>query len=112
MTANCHADTAFFRLNPLIQPAGNQGTAWWCPDGFTLDEFKQLVDLDIAAIKVAKVVLIKRLYDAWMAGRLKNQPIRANKALVCEISFANYPSTHLPMRLGWLFNARALIFGL
>ena len=91
-------DTAIFRLNPLIQPAGNQETGWRCPEGFTLDEFKQLVDLDMAAIKDEEVTLIKRLCDAWMAGRLNNQPIRANKALVCEIGFANYPSA----KAAWL----------
>ena len=91
-------DTSIFRLNPLIQPAGSQESGWRCPDGFTLDEFKQLVDLDMAAIKDEEVALIKRLCDAWMAGRLNNQPIRANKALVCEIGFANYQSA----KASWL----------
>ena len=91
-------DTSVFRLNPLIQPAGSLETGWRCPNGFTPDEFKQLVDLDMAAIKDDEVALITRLCDAWMSGRLNNQPIRANKALVCEIGFANYPSA----KAAWL----------
>lgn len=91
-------DTSIFRLNPLIQPTGSVETGWRCPDGFTPDEFKQLVELDMAAIKNEEVELITRLCDAWMNGRLKNQPIRANKALVCEIGFANYQAA----KIAWL----------
>ena len=82
--------TSIFRFNPLIQPSGSQETGWTCPTGFDPDSFKRLVDLDMAAVKDAEVALIKRLSDAWMQGDIKNQPIRANKALVCEIGFASY----------------------
>ena len=91
-------DTSVYRLNPLIQPAGSVEAGWRCPDGFTLEEFKQLVDLDMAAIKNEEVTLIKRLCEAWMNGQLNNQPIRANKALVCEIGFAKY----LDAKAAWL----------
>ncbi len=91
-------DTSVFRLNPLIQPAGSQETGWRCPEGFTLEEFKQLIDLDMAAIKNEEVALITRLCEAWMNGHLNNQPIRPNKALVCEIGFASYPAA----KAAWL----------
>jgi uncharacterized protein len=91
-------ETSIFRLNPLIQPAGSQETGWRCPNGFSSDEFKQLIDLDMAAIKDEEVALIVRLCDAWMSGQVNNQPIRANKALVCEIGFANYANA----KTAWL----------
>jgi uncharacterized protein len=93
-----YINTSVFRLNPLIQPAGSQETGWRCPEGFTLDEFKQLIDLDMAAIKNEEVSLITRLCEAWMIGRLNNQPIRPSKTLECEIGFANYPTA----KAAWL----------
>jgi uncharacterized protein len=93
-----YTNTSVFRLNPLIQPAGSQETGWRCPEGFTLDEFKQLIDLDMAAIKDEEVALIVRLCEAWMSGRLNNQPIRPSKTLECEIGFANYPAA----KAAWL----------
>ena len=29
--------------------------------------------------------------DAWLAGHVPNQPIRANRQLQCEIGFASFP---------------------
>ena len=96
MLHNCRVpDTSIFRLNPFIQPAGSVETGWRCPDAFTPDKFKRLVDLDMAAIKNEEVALVTRLCHAWINGRLKHQPIRGNKALVCEIGFANYQAAKI-----------------
>ena len=79
-------DTSIFCLNPFIHPTGSVETGWRCPDGFTPDEFKRLVDLDMAAIKNEGVALITRLCNAWMNGLLKNQHIRGNKALIVRLA--------------------------
>ena len=55
-------DTSVFRLNPLTQHAGSITTVWRCLDRFTLRAFKQLVDLDMAAIKNMKKLRLLCVY--------------------------------------------------
>jgi hypothetical protein len=90
----CPSDsTSIVRMNPLIQPkrdsvgAGTLGK-WGFPKGLGPDDFKKLVDLDMAAIKNDDVDLIHRFCELWIEGEINNQPIRANRNQDCEIGFA------------------------
>lgn len=65
------------RLNPLIQPCRTQDQ-WHLPKGLEGSQFNDLVKLDMDATGREDVKLIQRLFDAWQAGHVCNQPIRAD----------------------------------
>ncbi len=82
--------TSIVRMNPLIQPLGDESSGWQLPPGLGCDEFAKLVALDIAAIEQEDAGLIARFAELWIGGVVRNQPVRGNRALECEIGFPDY----------------------
>jgi len=82
------------RMNPLVQPlfdaAGNAqvpalAAPALAPAMSTTDVFTALVNLNMDAIEDQQVQLIQSLCEAWISGRIYNQPIRAGANFSCEI---------------------------
>ncbi|MDC8783911.1 patatin-like phospholipase family protein [Roseateles koreensis] len=68
-------ESPIVRLNPVIHPRLVTGK-WTAPKGFTLTEFKALVNLDISATADSDVELIDRLCANWVTGDSHNQAVR------------------------------------
>jgi hypothetical protein len=100
---------AVIRMNPLVQPLDPSGPAARAPDlltpepkpGHNLGIFAKLVDLDMDAVKDEEIELIRILGEAWIAGRVPNQPIRANGRFACEVGHARFPQA----KADWLRRA-------
>ena len=63
------------RMNPLISPLST-AEGWAAPPGWTPAQFKYLRDLDVDAIQPADVAYIDDWCSLWLAGQVRNQPIR------------------------------------
>ncbi|NHQ85243.1 hypothetical protein HA050_03850 [Iodobacter sp. HSC-16F04] len=83
-------DSGLIRLNPLIQANGNSEDGWTLPDGFDEEQFKRLINLDMAVIVQADIDLIVHFCELWMLDKVHNQAIRAGKDFICEIGFARF----------------------
>jgi len=102
-------DSRVIRMSPLIQPVGQPG-AWRTPDKLTMQDFKDLVEMDLAVVETAPIAVIMKFCEAWMdaaAGRppdpraqpVPNQPIRINgDTLACEIGHHRFSAA----RAAWL----------
>ena len=66
--------------------------AAWAPRGLSEDDFDRLTQLELDAIEADDIALLQRFCDAWLAGEVPNQPIRANSAMQCEIGFPVFPA--------------------
>jgi len=77
------------RMNALISPELKNGK-WTLPVGFDPEIFKQLIALDMDAVENKEVELIEYLGNKWLNDGVKNQAIRANSDLECEIGFGKY----------------------
>jgi uncharacterized protein len=84
------AATSVIRMNPLIQPDGNETDGWKFPQGFDADMFERLVKLDMAAVADSDVSLIRYFSTRWIQGAVRNQSIRVNRGLECEIGHPTY----------------------
>ena len=82
------------RMSPLVQPlfdaAGNAqlpalAAPASAPTMSAADVFSALVNLNMDAIEDEQVQLIQSLCDAWIAGKIYNQPIRTGVNYSCEI---------------------------
>jgi uncharacterized protein len=75
------------RLSPLVQPVWDDARrAWRLPPGLSREQFRALRTLDMAAVAQNAIELIEALGDAWLANKVPNQPIRANReTLAVEI---------------------------
>jgi hypothetical protein len=93
------ADGPVVRLSPLVQPA-RDGERWVLPSGFTMGEFRRLVDLQMDALRPRDVALIEKLADEWIAGRIANQPIRADAELRPAIGHGTFGEAAARVR-GW-----------
>jgi len=82
---------ALVRVSPLVQPVRGADGGWTLPRGLGEDEFARLTELELDAIDPGDIALLQRFCDAWLAGHVPNQPIRANRQLQCEIGFASFP---------------------
>src|SRR5438046_1657756 len=83
---------ALVRVSPLVQPVRGADGGWTLPRGLGEDEFARLTELELDAIDPGDIALLQRFCDAWLAGHVPNQPIRANRQLQCEIGFASVPA--------------------
>lgn len=72
----------FIRANPLLRPR-LVGNHWCAPPGYDSDRIKAIRKLGLDAIEPKQVELVKGICEAWLAGRLPNQPVRANAHLEC-----------------------------
>jgi hypothetical protein len=68
------------RLSPLISPVLINDT-WQVPPGITAAQFQALTRIDMDATKDDEINLIKALGNAWIAGQVRNQPVRLNNCL-------------------------------
>lgn len=80
------------RASPLVQPVRGADGGWTLPRGLSEDEFAGLTQLELDAVAPDDIGLLQRFCDAWLAGHVPNQPIRANGRLQCEIGFASFPA--------------------
>lgn len=78
------------RLNALIQPVVNSNNNWDYPAGITADQFKTLVDMDMAAVDQSQVDLINQFGNAWISGDVNNQGIRHNPDTTIDIGYSNF----------------------
>ena len=78
------------RMNPLISPLSVNG-AWAAPPGWTPAQFKYLRDLDVDAIPPADVAYIDDWCLLWLAGQVRNQPIRMDgQTFAVEIGYGDF----------------------
>jgi hypothetical protein len=83
------------RLSPCIQPIWNGAAtaSWSLPAGYTLDSFKTITGLDLAATGPSDLQAIHDLGMAWMAGVMPNQPVLPDaQTLQCVIGDPTYAS--------------------
>lgn len=80
------------RVSPLVQPVRSPDGGWTLPRGLSEDDFDRLTQLELDAIEADDIALLQRFCDAWLAGEVPNQPIRANSAMQCEIGFPVFPA--------------------
>jgi hypothetical protein len=82
------------RLSPCVQPIWNAAAAAWSlPAGYTLDSFKTITGLDLAAIAPDDLQAIHDLGAAWMSGAMPNQPVLPDpQTLQCVIGDPTYAS--------------------
>lgn len=76
------------RMNPLIAPLPNSGggvSAWTWPEGLKTPEQRKIIGLDMAAVQPNDFALVQQLASDWIAGRIRNQPIRMSNDLICDI---------------------------
>jgi uncharacterized protein len=93
-------DGPVVRLNPLIRPILDATNTWVAPAlnpagaAQSLADFKALAALGMDATQQSDVNLIVELATAWIAGTVRNQPIRwrTTEDVGCEIGFDNYPA--------------------
>lgn len=85
-------EVKFIRANPLIQPVYSiYSQKWECPAGFTKDEFRRLIDLDMDATKQNDVELINKLSLMYLENNVNNQPIRMGSGKMnCLIGQRNW----------------------
>jgi hypothetical protein len=72
------------RLSPLVQPVLTNGV-WALPTGYDDEAFEWIANLDMDAVKSEQIDWIWRLSDAWFAGHILNQAIRADRDFQCQI---------------------------
>lgn len=90
-------DGSVIRMNPLIQPIKKNGR-WAVPDGLGINDFEALVQLDMDAMNQTQIDTITRFCTAWLNNGVPNQPIRANRNLICEIGHDRF----LTARANWI----------
>ena len=66
------------RMNPLVRPRLDHMKNWIPPDGLTLQEFRQLTNIELDARVPEDVSLLVKFARAWLNDRVANQPIREN----------------------------------
>jgi hypothetical protein len=77
------------RLSPLIRPVQKNGK-WAPPAGMDDQTFEKLAKLQLDAVAVEGVGLIKALGDAWIGDAPINQPIRSGRSLRPEIGHETF----------------------
>lgn len=90
-------DGSVIRMNPLIQPIKKNGR-WAVPDGLGINDFEALVQLDMDAMNQTQIDTITRFCTAWLNNGVPNQPVRANRNLICEIGHDRF----LTARANWI----------
>jgi len=87
------------RLNPLVQPLRTVNGNLALPSGISSDDFEQLRNLTMDAIRQDEVLLIQRFGQLWLADEVTNQAIRANSfTLEPQIGFNRFSDA----RAAWL----------
>jgi len=66
------------RMNPLVRPRLDHAKNWIPPDGLTLQEFRQLANIELDARVPEDVSLLVKFARAWLNDQVENQPIREN----------------------------------
>ena len=84
------AESRIVRMNPLISPVLAAG-AWTAPAGWSPAQFQHLRDLDVDAIMPADVAYIDDWCSLWLAGKVRNQPIRMDgQTFEVEIGYGDF----------------------
>lgn len=79
------------RLNAVVQPVRDPATsAWDYPAGLPPALFDPLAKLGMDAVNASDVALIGQLGQAWIAGTVRNQPIRMGDDLSCALGHESY----------------------
>src|SRR5262245_7417562 len=66
------------RMNPLARPRVDHAMNWIPPDGLTVQEFRQLTNIELDARVPEDVSLLVKFARAWLNDQVGNQPIREN----------------------------------
>jgi len=83
----------FIRLNPMIQPVIDDidgQRKWVIPNGFTVEEFQNLIELDMDATEEDEIKLIQKLGEQWLKDAIPNQPVRNDGHLNCLIGHSTF----------------------
>jgi hypothetical protein len=84
--ASVFNNSPIVRMNPLIAPYPNPGGgAWTWPTGLSTPDQRRIIGLDMAAVKREDFAMVQQLASDWIAGRIRNQPIRMSNDLTCDI---------------------------
>jgi hypothetical protein len=87
------------RMNPLVRPEPDRAFGWKPPPDLTAAQFNYLVNLDMDAVEPVQVDAIRQLADLWLAGKVRNQPIRIDgDTLATELGHDLYA----PAKAAWL----------
>ncbi|MDO7886641.1 patatin-like phospholipase family protein [Hymenobacter cheonanensis] len=74
----------FIRANPVVQPRLENNT-WHAPPSYDETTIKAICALELDAVTNEEVKLVQRICEDWLAGRLPNQPVRADAELRCLV---------------------------
>jgi uncharacterized protein len=83
--AGTPVDSRIVRMSPMITPIRDDNGDWQFPDGLNKDTFKFLAGLDMDAVEQNQVVAIKEFTELWLQKNVRNQPIRMDDRLYCEL---------------------------
>lgn len=92
-------NTNVVRLNPVISPKKADDGTWTTPDGLTPAQFQTLLNLPMDATTAPELDEIRDLGTHWIAGQVRNQPLRMNlDTLACELGH----DTFAKAKAAWL----------
>ena len=83
--ADSRADSRIVRINPMIAPVRDAAGMWRLPPGLDEDAFTALAGLAMDAVEQKEVLAIENLAGEWLRDNVRNQPIRMNESLECEL---------------------------
>jgi hypothetical protein len=92
------ADGPVFRMCPRIGPVAIGADSWKWPEALTESTWKELLKLQLDVVADADVALIRELCDAWIAGKVPNQAIRAGRRLEAEVGHDSFATARATIR--------------
>ena len=79
------------RLCPLIRPIWIPTSGVWdLPPGLTEGQFEDLIEMPLDAMRESQLTLIWRMCELWIAGEIRNQPIRMGEGMHCDIGHETF----------------------
>ncbi len=86
------ANSRIVRMSPLVTPIMDAAGNWTAPGGMTAAQFSYLAGIEMDALEQNQVDMITAFAELWIAGSVRNQPIRMNgDTLVLELGDPWYP---------------------
>jgi hypothetical protein len=84
------ADSRVVRMSPMVSPVRDSSGQWALPTGLDEKTFGALAGLAMDAVAQDEVLAIQTLAELWLAGNVRNQPIRMDGQLRREIGQDGY----------------------
>jgi predicted acylesterase/phospholipase RssA len=85
------SEGSIVRLCPLLSPVWDpNGGGWKLPGAVSGSDFQALIAMELDAMTEPELALIRTMCDLWIAGEIRNQPIRMGEHLRCDIGHEKF----------------------